>query len=190
MIVVIVSAIAGILIGLLGGYKIPKCKCFRGYKIKPLFNIIQIPALVGMIVAGCIARNFFGNIMKAYPEKWAAEARNLCLAILLLRGGMYISFKGKGLLVFLLTLVPLLIEANTVSWIAYSFFHMPLPLCYALGFSLACISPAIIIPGLMSLISKGYARKNEIAVILIASGTFDNVVGIILFGICSSLAFI
>ena len=42
------------------------------YKIKPLCTCIQCPALVGMIVFGCIARNFFGDfVMDNYPDYWA-----------------------------------------------------------------------------------------------------------------------
>jgi NhaP-type Na+/H+ or K+/H+ antiporter len=64
---------------------------------------------------------------------------------------------------------------------------MPLPMGYVLGYNLACISPSIIVPALMGLNEKGYGRKKNIAGTLIASGTFDDIVCIICFGICKTI---
>lgn len=76
-------------------------------KFKPLLTSIRIPPLVGMIIAGCIARNFFGpTYMEFYPELKASYIRMVCLSVILLRGGLELDFKGKGLTVVLMTLVP------------------------------------------------------------------------------------
>ena len=49
------GSLGGFLIKLLQGYKLP-----GGIIIKPLTKKISIPPLVGMIIFGCISRNFFG----------------------------------------------------------------------------------------------------------------------------------
>ena len=80
-----------------------------GKKIKPLFRckFIIIPKLVGMLICGCIVRNFFGDyFMDNYPTKWAEWARKICLCIILLRGGLKLKFQGLGKIVILLTFVP------------------------------------------------------------------------------------
>jgi len=60
-----------------------------------------------MIIFGCLARNFLcTEYMQHYPEEIAGWVRNVCLSIILLRGGMELDFKGKGLTVVLLTLIP------------------------------------------------------------------------------------
>lgn len=64
---------------------------------------------------------------------------------------------------------------------------MPLAMGYVLGYNLACISPSIIVPGLMSLNDRGYGRKKNIAGTLIAAGTFDDIVCIICFSICKTI---
>ena len=57
--------------------------------IKPLCTAITCPPLVGMIIAGCIARNFFGDFTKNnYPDYWADWTRQICLSIILMRGGL------------------------------------------------------------------------------------------------------
>jgi len=60
-----------------------------------------------MITFGCIARNFFGEITELYyPVDWADWIRQICLCIILMRGGLKLEFEGKGLTVVLLTLCP------------------------------------------------------------------------------------
>jgi NhaP-type Na+/H+ or K+/H+ antiporter len=65
---------------------------------------------------------------------------------------------------------------------------MPIDVAFTLGFNLACISPSIVVPGLMALNNKGYGRKKNIAGILIAAGTFDDIICIIVFSICKTVA--
>ena len=66
IIVVIAGAVGGMIIQLIQGLE------FYCIKVKPLCTCITCPPLVGMIIAGCIARNFFGEYTKAnYPDYWA-----------------------------------------------------------------------------------------------------------------------
>ena len=126
--------------------------------------------------------------MKPYPDDWASMIRGICLSILLVRGGMQISFRGKGLIVLVLCTIPSAIEANVIAWIAYGLFHMPVAVCYAMAFTISCISPSILVPGCISINDKGYGRAKGICTSLIASGTFDIIICIILFSICSTIA--
>jgi len=60
-----------------------------------------------MIIFGCLARNYLCHAyMQHYPEYIATWVRNICLSVILLRGGLELDFKGKGLTVVLLTLIP------------------------------------------------------------------------------------
>lgn len=67
---------------------------------------------------------------------------------------------------------------------------MPTIMCYCLAFSLACVGQAVVVPGCMSLNDKGYGRKKGIQSTMIAAGTFDIILCIILFGIVSTIAMI
>jgi len=59
-----------------------------------------------MILLGCIARNFFGDYMDNYDDDVASWLRIICLAIILLRAGLELEFKDRGLMVIMLTLIP------------------------------------------------------------------------------------
>lgn len=82
-VVVIFGALGGFCVAAIQGIE------FLCINIKPLCTCIQCPALVGMIVFGCIARNFFGDfVMDNYPDYWADWIRQVCLSIILMRGGL------------------------------------------------------------------------------------------------------
>jgi NhaP-type Na+/H+ or K+/H+ antiporter len=59
---------------------------------------------------------------------------------------------------------------------------------YVLGYNLSCISPSIMVPGVMSLNERGYGRSKGIASTVIAAGTFDDIICIICFGICETIS--
>ena len=60
-----------------------------------------------MIIFGILARNVIPDaVMGYYNDVWAGYMRMIFLGIILLRGGMEISFKGTGLMVFVLSFIP------------------------------------------------------------------------------------
>lgn len=66
VIVVGFGAIGGLVIQVIQGLKVGKLN------IRPLCTCITCPPLVGMIIAGCLARNFTGQYTKQnYPDYWA-----------------------------------------------------------------------------------------------------------------------
>lgn len=102
MIIVAFACIGWGFLALFRGFTIP----FTSKKVKALCTTVQIPPLVGMIIMGCIARNFLGDYMEYYPNIWASHIRTICLSVILLRGGLELDFAGKGMTVVLLTLCP------------------------------------------------------------------------------------
>jgi Kef-type K+ transport system membrane component KefB len=187
--VIVLSAAGGAILGMLNGYTFPNIWPFKGYVLKPILKKIHIPPIIMMIIMGCVVRNFFGDVVLPYNNAWAQWVRTCCLAILLVRGGMNVSFTGKGILVLVMTFVPLMFEATSAALIALGLFNMPIEVAYSLGFAVASVAPAIVVPQLMRWNELGYGRSKGIAGSLIASCTFDNIVCLILFGVCKTIAF-
>ena len=158
--------------------------------IKALLTKIEIPPLVGMIVFGCIARNFFcAEYTDHYPEPWAGWVRSICLSIILLRGGMELDFKGKGLTVVLLTLCPQNAEAAASALACRWIFSLPWALAFAEGFTLGAVSPAVLVPSCMILHNKDYGVIKGIPTTLIAASSFDDIIAISVFSIFLTIAF-
>ena len=119
----------------------------------------------------------------------AAYIRIICLSVILLRGGMELDFKGKGLTVVLLTLIPQVCEATAVAVASRFIFGLPWALCFAQGFTLGAVSPAVLVPSLMVLQKQGYGVKKGIPTTLIAASSFDDIIAITVFGVCINIAF-
>jgi len=101
---------------------------------------------------------------------------------------MELDFKGKGLTVVLLTLTPQLAEATAVAISSKLIFGMPWALGIANGFTLAAVSPAVVVPGLMILQKAGYGVKKGIPTTLIAAASFDDIIAITAYGIAITVA--
>ncbi len=181
--------LAGICFGLLIGFTFPPIFCFKGYRLKPFMSKFQIPPLVAMIITGFVTRNFGGEISNSFPKKIAAWLCNCVVAVLLSRGGMAISFKGKGLLVILIIIIPQLIESTTVALLAHGLFGMPMSIAYALGFCMATVGGSLVVPVMLSLAERGFGKDHGVPATLISCCTFENIDAIIIFGICKAIAF-
>jgi len=105
--------------------------------------------------------------------------REICLTLLLIRGGLAISFKGQGVLVAIMTVCPQTLEAFCGACMGMLVFRMPFGIAYTLGYTLSCISPSVLVPCLVTLLERGYGKKKGIPPAVIAAGTFDDILVII-----------
>jgi len=77
--------------------------------------------------------------------------RSTALSYVLLRGGLNISFAGKGIRVLLLIFLPQLCEAIAVGLTFNQFFNIPWALSFGSGFMMAAIANAVVVPICLSL---------------------------------------
>ena len=57
-----------------------------------------------------------------------------------------------------------------------------------LGFVLAAVSPAVVVPGMLSLQERGYGTGKGIPTLVMAAASFDDVIAISGFGLCLAFA--
>jgi hypothetical protein len=62
-------------------------------------------------------------------------------------------------------------------------------IAYTLGYTLACIGPAILDVLMFRLVNLGYGKEKGIPLMLIAAGPIDDMICLLNNGICSMLAF-
>lgn len=80
------------------------------------------------------------------------------LCLLLMRGGLLINLKGKGLELFFLTWVPQTVEASAVALITHFIFDVPILIGYCMGYTLACIGPAVLDMCMFRQLEKGLGK--------------------------------
>merc|ERR1712110_586720 len=118
--------------------------------------------------------------------------RLICLTVILLMAGLELDpvalMKLSGMVVRA-TFIPCFTEALAVAVFSVVILGLPWTVGFMLGFVLAAVSPAVIIPCLMSLASRGYGVKKGIPTLVIAACSADDVVAISGFGIFLGVTF-
>lgn len=87
------------------------------------------------------------------------EIRKFSLTIILIRAGLEIdpeAFKKVYVSILKLSLVPWTIECTVVAVMSYFLFDFPWIWAFALGAIMAAVSPAVVVPCLFRLRTKGY----------------------------------
>ena len=107
--------------------------------------------------------------------------RTLCLAVILLRAGLELDpvqlWRLSGM-VIRATFIPCFVEAAAVAALSHFILGFPWTVGFMLGFVLAAVSPAVIIPCLMSLSERGYGVAKGVPTLVISACAADDVVAI------------
>lgn len=122
----------------------------------------------------------------------ARTLRSICLTVILLMAGLEldpVALMKLSAMVVRATFIPCFVEAIMVAVLSNLILGFPWTVGFMLGFVLAAVSPAVIIPCLMSLSGRGYGVAKGIPTLVIAACSADDVVAISGFGIFLGLTF-
>ncbi|NQZ58126.1 MAG: cation:proton antiporter [Lentisphaeraceae bacterium] len=163
---------------------------------------IKLPALLGFMLTGLIFSPYSADFLNLSPSflkslfltnqqtAGSSDIRNLALFIILFRAGLgrdRSGLKENGAAAIRLSIIPALTEATLVTLGAHFLFHLPLIDAALLGFVIAAVSPAVIVPQMLELQEKGLGSNKNIPTLILASATVDDIIAISGFGICLSL---
>lgn len=152
----------------------------------------HMPPLLGMLAAGFVLRNLPWELLHALPDRWSVALRLLALTVLLLRAGLGLELEVLRRLqgaCLRLAFLPNLGEAITIAVAAHLLLGLPLLWGLLLGFVIAAVSLAVVVPGLLDLQMRRYGTAQGIPTMMLAAASFDNIICITGFGICLSLVF-
>lgn len=181
----------GLAVGMLNGFTLPKFWKFQGYRLKPLMTKYTIPPLMGMIIMGCVARNYIGGqTLTAFPGYWSQWIINCVVALHLTRGGLQVTFRFKQLLMMGIMILPQLCEVAMIALITYGFFRMPVEICFCMGYAVGTVANSIVVPGAQAFIKgKLNAKSKDMEETMKSGSAIDNLFAIIGFGICRAITF-
>ncbi|KAM8939422.1 sodium/hydrogen exchanger 9B2-like [Pelodytes ibericus] len=152
-----------------------------------------LPPLLGMLLAGFLIRNIpFITDLVQINYNWSAALRNIALAIILTRAGLGLDPKALRKLKAVclrLSLGPCAIESCTAAVLAYLLMGLPLTWGFMLGFVLGAVSPAVVVPSMLILQKGGFGVEKGIPTLLMAAGSFDDILAITGFNTCLGMAF-
>ncbi|GBP62629.1 hypothetical protein EVAR_46468_1 [Eumeta japonica] len=157
-----------------------------------LMKTTTLPALIGMLIVGIILKNVgFVNFDETY-QRVASYIRKIALTIILTRAGLDLepqAMKKYFVTVIKLALVPWTYEFLLSSVMGYFLLGLPWSWALLMGSIIAAVSPAVIVPCLFRLRSKGYGVAKGIPTLVLAVSGVDDAASVAVFGIVSSLMF-
>ena len=157
-------------------------------------SALPLPSLLGMLLAGLALRNIPGvgpAIGEKVDGKTSAALRTAALVLILCRAGLGLDMAALRRLravVLRLAVLPCLCEAATVAALAHALLDFPAPWAALLGFTVAAVSPAVVVPSLLSLQERGFGVATGIPTLVVAAAALDDVFSIAGFGICLGFA--
>lgn len=150
---------------------------------------IKIPGLLGMIAVGI----FFGpygipncNLISPSIDSMSSELRTAALIVILIRAGLGLNrqtLNKVGIPALKMSCIPCLLEGTAVTLIAHYLLKLDWAPSGMLGFIIAAVSPAVVVPQMLDIKAKGYGKKREVPTLVLAGASIDDVFAITLFGI-------
>ena len=152
--------------------------------IKLIFNKLNIPELVGMILLGILLGQYHLNLISDELLYFLPLFSQFALVIILTNGGLELdinSLRKVGKPVIFMCFFPALIEILGVALFAPLILGVSFFEAAVMGAVLGAVSPAIIVPRMIKLIEEGYGKEHGIPELLLAVSSIDDIFVIILF---------
>uniref|UniRef100_A0A3B3TBX0 Sodium/hydrogen exchanger 9B2-like n=1 Tax=Paramormyrops kingsleyae TaxID=1676925 RepID=A0A3B3TBX0_9TELE len=147
----------------------------------------------GMLLAGLVLRNVPYITSAVYIDsRWSTALRNIALAIILTRAGLgldALALRKLKAVCVRVAVGPCTVEACTVAVVSHFLMSLPWIWSFLLGFVLSAVSPAVVVPSMLLLQKEGFGVEKGIPTLLMAAGSFDDILAITGFSACLGMAF-
>jgi NhaP-type Na+/H+ or K+/H+ antiporter len=114
------------------------------------------------------------------------DLRLMALIVILLRAGFELSREALakvGTQTLLLSFIPGLLEGATIAWLGPRFLPLTHLESALLGFILAAVSPAVVVPLMIRFIEEHRGAKKGIPTMVLAAASMDDVLAITIFSV-------
>lgn len=145
---------------------------------------LKLPSLIGMMLLGMFIGPSYLNLVPQETLEISSIIKDTALVIVLFIGGLGISLsqiKQIGRPAVLLSAVPATLEGFTIAFLAMKFLGFTFIQGAILGFIIAAVSPAVLIPSMISLINRNVGQDKAIPQMLLVGASADDTIAITLF---------
>ncbi|XP_023233238.1 sodium/hydrogen exchanger 9B2-like [Centruroides sculpturatus] len=164
--------------------------CYIGGQI---VSLLTLPPLLGMLIMGMILQNVpYIDVAKDLNPKWSSDLRSIALVIILLRAGLGLDpivLRKLSGACFRLAFTPCIVECITIAIISHFLLEFPWLWGFILGFVIAAVSPAVVVPSMLLLEEKGLGVNKGIPTLVIAAASVDDILAITGFGVVLGITF-
>lgn len=161
-----------------------------GLSFNKLFERMKLPGLLGMLILGVILGPygldwlFKDFLMTEDVIRLSSDFRKIALIVILLRAGFGIkkeTLEKVGIPALKLSCIPGVMEGFAVVGLAMYFLDLPFVEAGMLGFIIAAVSPAVVVPSMLTLVEKGKGAAKGIPTMILAGASIDDVIAITIF---------
>jgi len=155
-----------------------------GLVLGEIFGKVKLPRFVGMIVTGILLGPFVFNLISVEILNVSTELRTIALVVILLRAGLSLDvsdLKQIGRPAILMSFIPATLEIIAVVIFAPMLFGISYLEAAILGSVLSAVSPAVVVPKMIKLMSEKYGYKKRIPHLVMAGASVDDIYVIVLF---------
>lgn len=155
-----------------------------GLIFNKLFKAIKLPGLLGMLILGIIVGPNMLDLISKDILTISSDLRKIALIVILLRAGLGINrstLKKVGKTALKMSFLPCVIEGVTIVFVSKYILNISFIEAGMLGFIIAAVSPAVVVPQMLELINKGKGKENGVPTIILAASSIDDVFAITIF---------
>ncbi|AOT71680.1 potassium transporter [Geosporobacter ferrireducens] len=155
-----------------------------GLIFNKVFEELKLPGLLGMLILGMLIGPYGLNFISEEILNISSELRKIALIVILLRAGLGIkkeTLNKVGIPAMKMSCIPGLIEGFTILFTASYLLGITRIEAGILGFVIAAVSPAVIVPSMLSLIQRRVGEQKGIPTLILAGASIDDVFAITLF---------
>lgn len=155
-----------------------------GLLANKLFERFKIPGLLGMLILGIVIGPYGFNLLQPDIINISADLRKIALIIILLRAGFGINkdvLKRVGNSALKMSCIPGLIEGFFIAFASVKFLNFTFIQGGILGFIIAAVSPAVVVPSMLKLIENKIGEDKGIPTLILAGASIDDVFAITIF---------
>ena len=152
---------------------------------------IKLPRIVGMLITGIVIGPFMLDLLNPQILGISSELRQIALIIILIKAGLSLNvsdLKKVGRPAILMSFLPAIFEIGAFVLFAPYLLHVTLLEAAVMGAVLGAVSPAVVVPRMVSLIEEGYGTDKQIPQLILAGASLDDVFVIVLFSTFVNMA--
>lgn len=157
---------------------------FFGFLGAQIFERIKLPPLLGMLLSGMLVGPYGLDWLSDSLLMISYDLRMIGLIIILLRAGFGLNhqkIKRSGRLALWMAFLPGLIEGFGIALLSMWLFNFTFVQGGILGFVIAAVSPAVVVPAMIQLMDKRKGMNKNIPVTVLSAASLDDVLAITLF---------
>ena len=152
---------------------------------------IGLPRIIGMLITGIVTGPYVLDLLDPKILGISSELRQIALIIILIKAGLSLNLsdlKKVGRPAILMSFLPALFEIGAFVLLAPVLLHITVLEAAIMGAVLGAVSPAVVVPRMVSLMEEGYGTDKQIPQLILAAASLDDVFVIVLFSTFISMA--